>query len=198
MAKKNAATAQDEDIEALAMASAPTADELANPHRTIRNLKMMLANYQAEHTAYVVNLAFMSEALQSLSKRPTIDFQRLDGKTIRTRMQRLAQEMEKDLRRFKKNHRPKGSYTNPIKVNILAVLEKEKRPLEVKLDWLEYKLNVDFGYEFTQTFRDGYDKEHSAYIFHPSKKRLGEATKAQFAKHVSEVRRLFKDRAAKK
>ena len=76
-------------------AAKPTREELDQPYRAIRNLKLALIEYQSEHIANVKTLAMIQQNATNLADRPTSDFERARGAVIRADTRRLTAEIVK-------------------------------------------------------------------------------------------------------
>ena len=71
----------------------PTPEEVINPHRTIRNLKMLICVYQRDQEMYGRTLNSLSVDLAKILKVPLFDPSITPGNVIRSAVRRMARKV---------------------------------------------------------------------------------------------------------
>lgn len=71
----------------------PTPEELANPHRTIRNLKLLLQDYLQEQALMIATITSIQVALSDRSGQTPIQISDASGSVIRSRLRKLVKRL---------------------------------------------------------------------------------------------------------
>lgn len=83
--------------------SRATPEELSNLHRTIRNLKMLLREYQREQILNLRRIERAQRTLAEVAALPQSDFERASGRRVRHDLGKLSRDVAETARRMGKS-----------------------------------------------------------------------------------------------
>ena len=89
-------TARSNDITAT-----PTPGELRDPHRTIRNLKLMIFDYQREQAANLRRIESLQRTFSELTLLPQSDFDNASGRRLRHDLGKMSRKVANMARRMR-------------------------------------------------------------------------------------------------
>lgn len=81
----------------------PTAEELQNPHRTIRNLKMLIHSYQRKHAAHLKNVERLQDMVCEVLDLPKSDFEIASSRRLRHDVRKFVAVLSEEMRKTKTN-----------------------------------------------------------------------------------------------